>query len=493
MLRPARLQPLASMRYEQQRQKRRRRCAANAATFRRLGSGASVRVLSLLVLVLCCSSAASAAFFRPPPFFAPSKKAALATVGGAATVTAAAAVYAKRKQQQEAVLFTPAPGSLKGRTVLITGGTAGLGLESAKRLAVGGASVIVTSRTDEKGARAVQQIREYYADKASNDGTDSDNGSGSDNQKDDNGNNNNIAKDNVAANAIDGGGIGEIDYVVMDLDDLQSVRDAVEVFKKKIRGGKRARRIDVLLNNAGIMAVPNRELTKDGVERQMQSNHLGHFLFTALLSNEDLISPDARIINVSSEAHKFASRRGLEFDYLWTGGSDQKEYGPWKSYGQSKLANIAFTRELQRRVDLASKERKEGKNDVIKNWTVVALHPGAVGTDLGRHLFGEDSYQKLKDGQANMLTTALAKTLQLLVKTPEQGATTQVWLASEGDLRNAVTDSRRRRRTEEDVAVKGQYLSDCRVRMLGDFAKNDDADARLWRESEERVDVQFRI
>ena len=108
----------------------------------------------------------------------------------------------------------------------------------------------------------------------------------------------------------------------------------------------------MLLNNAGIMALPKMELTVDGFEKQIQSNHLGHFALTALLSSK--FAPDARIINVSSSAHQFAPKGMISGDALWK--PDSFEYSGWPVYGQSKLANIMFTKELQRRCTAAGKD-----------------------------------------------------------------------------------------------------------------------------------------
>jgi NAD(P)-dependent dehydrogenase (short-subunit alcohol dehydrogenase family) len=157
-------------------------------------------------------------------------------------------------------LFIPSPGSLLGQTILITGASTGLGLEAAKRLAAGGANVVMTTRSDSNGEAAVQKVLSY-----------------------------------VSRNDLEVNGGQKIVHKVLDLDNLNSVREAVQSWSD-------IETIDVLLNNAGVMALPDYQLTVDGFERQIQSNHLGHFLLTALLATK--LSPGARIINVSSEAHK---------------------------------------------------------------------------------------------------------------------------------------------------------------------------------------------
>lgn len=141
------------------------------------------------------------------------------------------------------------------------------------------------------------------------------------------------------------------------------------------------------------MAIPKRQTTKDGLEMQIGTNHFGHFLLTNLLLDVIKASAPARIINVSSLAHKFGKINRADIQL-------EKSYSRWPAYGQSKLANILFTRELAKRL--------KGTNV-----TVNSLHPGAVRTELGRHL-GILHY--------------LALPFQALVKTPKSGAQTQVGL-----------------------------------------------------------------
>lgn len=204
-------------------------------------------------------------------------------------------------------LFTPKPRSLDGQTIVITGGSGGLGLESAKRLAIGGASIILTARSVEKAEQAVSEVKKYLKE-------------------------NSVFNDKVS-------------FKLLDLDNLQDVRKVPETWND-------VERIDVLLNNAGIMALPKMELTVDGYEKQIQSNHLGHFTLTALLSSK--FATNARIINVSSSAHQFAPKGMLSGDALWK--PDSFDYSGWPVYGQSKLANILFTKELQRRCTAAGKD-----------------------------------------------------------------------------------------------------------------------------------------
>lgn len=344
------------------------------------------------------------------------RTAGTAVVIGSAGALSAAALWWNKKQQQENMLYTPAVGSLVGQTIVITGGTTGLGLESVKRLAMGGATVILTARSDAKGRAAVEAVYSYFREKQI------------------------FAYENQ-----------KIFYKLLDLDNLATVKQA---------NWDDVTKIDVLLNNAGVMALPNRELTVDGFERQMQSNHLGHFALTSILSSK--FSDSVRIINVSSSAHTFANQ-GLLFDYMWKADTG---YSAWKSYGQSKLANIYFTQELQRRIEQAGLQ-----------WTTATLHPGVVATDLGRYMMGEESYNKSKCGTGGLLQTILMKGMLSFLKTPQQGATTQVWLASGA----------------EGEDVRGKYFSDCKARPLGDFATDRAAASRLWKESEELTGVSFAL
>jgi NAD(P)-dependent dehydrogenase (short-subunit alcohol dehydrogenase family) len=344
------------------------------------------------------------------------KTAGTATViGGAAA--AAGAIWWKQNSDANSV-FTPEAGSLQGKTIFITGGTSGLGLESAKRLAMGGAEIIITSRSDTKGEAAVNEIIDHVVEKQGR---------------------------------IPFPVVG---YRLLDMDNLAQV-------KLECASWVDLPKIDVLLNNAGIMAVSNRELTVDGFERQVQSNHLGHFLLTKLLLPK--LTPKARIINVSSTAHEFASSSGLDLDYFWKG---EPGYGPWRSYGQSKLANLLFTQELQRRIDAAG-----------LGYTAVTMHPGVVNTGLGRNMMGEENYEKMKNGNGSILQKVFAGATSLFLKTPEQGANTQIWLASGmgGD----------------NVATK--YFIDCKEKELAAFATDEASAKKLWAESEEKSGVEFTL
>ncbi|KAL7528342.1 hypothetical protein ACHAWF_002527, partial [Thalassiosira exigua] len=217
-----------------------------------------------------------------------------------------------------------------------------------------------------------------------------------------------------------------------------------------------------LLNNAGVMAVPDRRLTKDGYERTFQTNHLGHFALTAGLM--PLLSTSARVINVSSEGYQFAGG-GLDLDNL----NGEREYGPWSSYGLSKLENILFTNELQRRAS---------DSDDWSKLTAVSLHPGAVQTDLARYLIGEEKFQSMKEnGFSSWQDKVVMEGLAKFVKTVEEGASTQVFLAS-ADL---------------GASDDGKYFLDGKPKKPQAFATDRTKGEELWAISEKLSGVKFEI
>ena len=157
-------------------------------------------------------------------------------------------------------------------------------------------------------------------------------------------------------------GSTNVEFHQLDLASLASVRRFCEhVLEEESR-------IDILINNAGIMACPYWK-TEDGFEMQFGVNHLGHFLLTNLLLDRLKEAPAARIVNVSSLAHKDAKPTGINFNDI----NSEQSYHPWTAYGQSKLANVLFTRSLAKRL--------EGTRV-----TTNCLHPGVIRTELGRHM-----------------------------------------------------------------------------------------------------------
>ena len=207
--------------------------------------------------------------------------------------------------------------SLAGKTAIVTGSNSGIGFEAAKALAAKNAKVIMACRNTEKGEKAAAEIRSLYP----------------------------------GSNII---------VAELNLGHLASVRTFAGNFLQEND------RLDMLINNAGIMMPPYGKTT-DGFELQFGTNHLGHFALTGLLLPLLLKTGESRVVNVSSSAHKAGK---INFDDL---GSEQS-YAKMKAYGQSKLANLLFTYELQRRFDAA------GSGSIAS-----AAHPGWSSTNLQRH------------------------------------------------------------------------------------------------------------
>jgi len=200
-----------------------------------------------------------------------------------------------------------------GRIAVITGANTGLGFETAKALAAKGAHVVIAVRNTDKGVQAADRIS------------------------------------------------GAVSVQALDLTSLDSIRTAADQLKADHP------RIDLLINNAGVMTTP-KGTTKDGFDLQFGTNHLGHFALTGLLLDAMLDVEDARIVTVSSNGHKMGG--AIHWDDLqW-----ERSYNRMGAYSQSKLANLMFTYELQRRL------APRGKT------IAVAAHPGTSNTELARNL-----------------------------------------------------------------------------------------------------------
>ncbi len=210
--------------------------------------------------------------------------------------------------------WTPATlASQSGKVFAITGANSGLGLEAAKILAGRGAHLVLLCRTETKAQRAMEEIK-AQSPRAS------------------------------------------LSFVPLDLADLSSVRRAAEQVRNEYE------QLHALINNAGVMALPRRE-TADGFEMQLGTNHLGHFAFTAALMPQ-VEAAQGRVVNVSSIYHKIGR---MKFDDLM----GERSYEKWTAYAQSKLANVLFTLELERRLRQASRRA-----------IAVACHPGYASTNL---------------------------------------------------------------------------------------------------------------
>lgn len=206
-----------------------------------------------------------------------------------------------------------------GRTAVVTGATSGLGLHTARVLAGRGAEVILACRDAAKAEQAASQIRAGHP-------------------------------------------AASVRLVQLDLARLASVREAAS----EIRAA--CPRLDLLINNAGVMDVPYRR-TEDGLELTFATNHLGHFALTGLLLGSLLDTPGSRIVTVSSIGHRMGPGV-MHFDDL----QYTRDYDPWHAYWQSKLANLLFTYELQARLEAGGHAT-----------AALAAHPGNARTDLWRH------------------------------------------------------------------------------------------------------------
>ena len=205
-----------------------------------------------------------------------------------------------------------------GKVAIVTGAGSGLGFETVRALAGKNAKVVMAVRNTAKGREAAARIKKECPR-------------------------------------------ADVGVMELDLADLSSVRKFAQDFTKRFP------RLDLLINNAGVM-VPPYGKTVGGFELQFGTNHLGHFALTVLLIDMLKKVSGSRIVTVSSGAHAFGM---LDFDDLnW----EKRRYNAWQAYGDSKLANLYFTRELQRRLD-------EDGSDVL----AVAAHPGWAATELQRH------------------------------------------------------------------------------------------------------------
>jgi NAD(P)-dependent dehydrogenase (short-subunit alcohol dehydrogenase family) len=313
----------------------------------------------------------------------------VATVGGPAGVD-------RQESMMKAWNFDDIPNQT-GRTVIVTGANTGIGLETARMLALKGADVVLACRNRQKGEAAVDKILALEPS-------------------------------------------GSVVLEVLDLADLESVAAFAAAFTRTHD------RLDLLINNAGVM-VPPLGRTAQGFELQFGTNHLGHFALTGRLLALVLRTPGARIVVVSSTAQNFGS---IEFDDLnW----ERRSYNAWRAYGQSKLANMLFALELQRRLG-------PGHGDV----RVTAAHPGYTATDLQR-------------------TSSMARLLNpLFGMKPADGALPTL---------RAATDP---------TAAGGSYWGPSRffglngppaIARISRAAADQAAAARLWAVSETLTDVSF--
>ena len=281
---------------------------------------------------------------------------------------------------------------MQDKICLITGANAGIGQQTALELAQLGATVVIVARDPQRGETARAAIA--------------------------------AATGNTRVDLL------QADFAVPD-----SIRAMTAAF------AARYDRLDVLVNNAGVY-LTGREETAEGLERTFAVNHLGYFMTTLLLWDSLLAAPAARVINLSSDAHRQAK---INFDDL----QNKRKYAGFSAYGQSKLANVLFTYEL---------DRRRGDAPV----TVNAVHPGFVASNFGRNNRG-------------LVGLAMTRIVPLFAKSVAEGAATSVYLAS----------------SPEVAGVSGRYFSDCRAVKSAPQSYARAAAERLWAVSEELTGVRL--
>ena len=270
---------------------------------------------------------------------------------------------------------------LDGKVIIVTGATAGVGEVTARELAGMGATLVLIGRSAEKCRMVAEDIKSRT-------------------------------------------GNPEVSSLVGDLSAQADVRRLAAEFKQQYH------RLDVLVNNAGAFFMARRE-SVDGIEMTFALNHLAYFLLTNLLLDVLVASAPARVVSVSSGAHYGGQ---LNFDDL----EGKQNYGGWKAYGQSKLANILFTKELARRL--------EGQGV-----TANTLHPGFVASEFAKNNLG-------------ILKGPYSLVQKLIAISPEAGAQTSIFLASSPEVQD----------------VTGQYFDKKKVVEPSAAAKDEAAGRRLW-------------
>ena len=283
---------------------------------------------------------------------------------------------------------------MNDKICLITGANAGIGQQTALQLAQMGATVVMVARDPQRGEAARAAI--------------------------------------AAAT-----GNTRVDLLQADFASPPSIRAMAAAF------AARYDRLDVLVNNAGVY-LTGREETADGLERTFAVNHLGYFMTTLLLWDALLAAESARIVNLSSDAHRQAK---LNFDDL----QNQGKYAGFRAYAQSKLANVLFTYEL---------DRRRGDAPV----TVNAVHPGFVASNFGRNNRG-------------IVGLAMTRLVPLFAKSVAEGAATSVYLAS----------------SPEVAGVSGQYFANCRAVKSAPQSYDRAAAERLWAISEELTGLRVPV
>jgi NAD(P)-dependent dehydrogenase (short-subunit alcohol dehydrogenase family) len=289
-----------------------------------------------------------------------------------------------------------------GRKAVVTGANSGLGLAAARELARAGADLVLACRDTAKGEEAARSIAEQAPGAA-------------------------------------------VEVEELDLADLGSVRAFAERFRSGAGG------LDLLLNNAGVMGSPRRE-TADGFELHFGTNHLGHFALTGLLLPELEGRDDARVVTVSSTAHKFGR---IRFDDL----QGERRYFRWWAYGQSKLANVLFAGELDRRL--------RASGSTVKS---LAAHPGYAATNL------QTAAPPLLDRTIMRVTNAL------IAQSAEMGALPLLYAATKPGLEGGLFVG------PDGFEEQRGYPKVTRPVRAG---RDEETAARLWSVSEELTGVSY--
>lgn len=296
---------------------------------------------------------------------------------------------------------------LSGTKVFVTGANSGLGQETARAMAATGAHVVMAGRDQAKLDEAVTAIRAEVPD-------------------------------------------AQLDTITVDLASLESIRAATS------RARQRFEAIDILINNAGVMATPFLH-TADGFEMQFGTNHLGHFALTAELMPLIERGNARRIVNLSSRGHHFAPA-DLDDPHF-----TRRPYDPWIAYGNSKTANILFSVGLEQRY-------------AVMGIHAYAVHPGGIQTNLGRHM--------TEEMVAALMARVTTSDAGFAWKTIPQGAATTCWAATAPELEG----------------TGGVYCEDCHVAEVDDessqggvrsYALNTSYADRLWAISEDLTGAKF--
>jgi NAD(P)-dependent dehydrogenase (short-subunit alcohol dehydrogenase family) len=297
-----------------------------------------------------------------------------------------------------------------GRTALITGANSGIGLETARRLAARGARVILAGRSRASLDEAVRTLHRELPD-------------------------------------------ATLDTLVVDLGSLASIAEAAETVA-------RDETVDLLINNAGVMNVPQRRTTSDGFELTFGTNHLGHFALTAQLLPALRRAPTARIVTVSALAARW--RMGALGDLM-----SEQRYRPMAAYAKSKRANVVFTEELARR--LVGTGTGTG---AVTGIEAVVVHPGSAVTNLQRHTQGALGRQLVRLGE------------KVLMGSPEGAAWPTLYAATSPQVGNGAfigPDSRH------------QTSGTPKPVRLPQGADDPAEGSRLWEESERLTGVAFTV